>query len=284
MTVTLRAAVWMVGAILSFTSMAVAGRAVSPDLDTFEIMLYRSLIGVAIVLAVAVWSGSISQVNAGRWRLHLARNAAHFAGQNLWFFALTVIPLAQVFAFEFTTPIWVLLLSPLIVQEPIRRAGLFAALIGFVGILIVARPSPDTINAGVVAAALCAVGFAMTSLMTRRLTRSESITSILVWLTGTQAVFGLICAGFDADIAVPVTASLPWLLLLGLAGLAAHFCLTKALSLAPAAVVTPIDFARLPLIAVIGAIFYDEDIEIYVVIGGVLILAANWLNLTRGRG
>ncbi len=283
MSPTLRAALWMIGAIVSFTSMAIAGRAVSLDLDTFEIMLYRSLIGIVVVLAVAGWAGTLHQVSAGRWRLHLARNLAHFAGQNLWFFALTVIPLAQVFAFEFTTPIWVLLLSPLLLGEPIRRAGAIAAAIGFVGILIVARPSPESLNAGVLAAALCAVSFAITSLLTRKLTRSDSITSILIWLTGLQAVLGLICAGMDADIALPTAANLPWLVLIGLSGLAAHFCLTTALSLAPAAVVTPIDFARLPLIAVIGALFYAEPIDSSVIIGGALILAANWLNLTRGQ-
>ena len=106
---TLRACLWMIGAIVSFTSMAIAGRQVSFALDTFEIMLYRSLMGIVIVCTVAGLSGTWRQINRQQLGLHAIRNAAHFTGQNLWFFAITAIPLAQVFALEFTSPIWVLL-------------------------------------------------------------------------------------------------------------------------------------------------------------------------------
>ncbi len=113
MTDTLKAALWMIGAIVSFTTMAIAGRAVSFELDTFEIMLFRSLTGIVIVLIVASFAGTLRQVNRQQLGLHTIRNIAHFSGQNLWFYAITVIPLAQVFALEFTTPIWVILFAPL---------------------------------------------------------------------------------------------------------------------------------------------------------------------------
>ena len=127
---TLRAAVWMTGAIASFTAMAIAGRAVSFALDTFEIMFYRSLIGILIVGSVALGTGKWREITNRNLGLHFGRNLAHFAGQNLWFFAITVIPLAQVFALEFTTPIWVILLSPIFLAEPIRKAGVIAASAG----------------------------------------------------------------------------------------------------------------------------------------------------------
>ena len=123
MTTTLRAATWMVGAISAFTMMAIAGRAASLDLDTFEIMLYRSLVGLLIVGFVAWKAGTLHQISRDRIGLHFARNLFHFTGQNLWFFAITVIPLAQVFALEFTTPIWVILLSPFILGERITKIG-----------------------------------------------------------------------------------------------------------------------------------------------------------------
>ena len=135
---TLRAALWMIGAILAFTSMAVSGRAAALDLDTFEIMLYRSCVGLIIVLIVGKSFGTLGQIRLAHMGLHSLRNLAHFSGQNLWFYAITVIPLAQVFALEFTTPIWVILLSPLILREKITPIGAISAIIGFVGILIVA--------------------------------------------------------------------------------------------------------------------------------------------------
>ncbi len=273
----------MIGAIVSFTSMALAGRAVSFELDTFEIMLYRSLTGILIVLLVGSAAGTLGQVTRRTPGLHLIRNVAHFTGQNLWFYALTVLPLAQVFALEFTTPIWVILLSPLLLGERITGIKLIAAVIGFCGILLVARPDQVGLNSGVVAAATAAIGFALAGIFTRKLTQTETITCILVWLTGLQALFGLVCAGFDGDIALPSAQTAPFLVLIGCAGLLAHFCLTKALSLAPASIVMPMDFVRLPVIAVVGALVYGETIAPLVFVGAALIFAGNWVNLRMNR-
>jgi drug/metabolite transporter (DMT)-like permease len=145
--------------------------------------------------------------------------------------------------------------------------------------LVVTRPGAESLNMGVFTAALSAVGFALSIVFTKRLTRSETITCILFYLTIMQAVFGIICAGWDGDIALPDATTLPWLLLIGCAGLLAHFCLTTALSIAPATVVVPIDFARLPLIAVIGMAFYNEPLDIFVFLGAALIFAGNYYNL-----
>jgi len=277
---TLQAAIWMIGAITSFTLMAIAGRAVSIELDTFEIMLFRSITGIVIVMAVAAYAGTLKQIGRTRLGLHTTRNICHFAGQNLWFYAITLIPLAQVFALEFTTPIWVILLSPLLLKERLTAVGLLSAAIGFIGILIVARPDPANISLGLIAAASCAVFFALTAIFTRTLTRTENITTILFYLTVMQAVFGLVCAGYDGDIALPSATALPWVILIGCAGLMAHFCLTNALRIAPASVVMPIDFARLPTIAIVGMLLYNEPLEVFVFVGAILIFAANYLNIT----
>lgn len=278
-----RAALWMIGAIVSFTSMAVAGRAISGHLDTFEIMLYRSIVSFLIVITVAKLAGTHRDINFKYFRLHLLRNIFHFIGQNLWFFALPMIPLAQLFAFEFTSPIWVLLLAPIFLGEAITQQKLAIAALGFVGVLIVARPEINGLDIGIVAAAASAIGFAGAAILTRKLTVHNSLTKILFFLTGLQILFGLICAGYDGNIAIPNSVTLPWLILIGVAGLAAHFCMTKSLTLAPASVVMPVDFIRLPLIAVIGVIFYGEEVDIYVFMGAILILAANYLNLKQRR-
>jgi len=278
----LLAAAWMTGAIASFSAMAVAGRAVSFDHDTFEIMLYRSLMGIAIMVSIGVAFGLLPQITRRHMGLHLLRNICHFTGQNLWFFALPLIPLATLFALEFTSPIWATLLAPLVLGERLTRIRLVAAGLGFAGVLIVARPDPGALEIGAFAAAAAALAFAGSALFTRKLTRTETTFCILFWLTVMQAIMGLICAGADADIALPSAASLPWLVLIACAGLCAHFCLTTALSLAPAGVVMPMDFARLPVIAVVGMAFYGEPLQWAVALGAVVILAANWLNIRRG--
>lgn len=276
---TLKAVTYMSGAIVSFSAMAVAGRAISFELDTFEIMLFRSLVGFITVLTIGYFAGSLKQITRRHMGLHLMRNVSHFTGQNLWFFAITAAPLAQVFALEFTSPLWVLMFSPLLLGERLTRMRVVAALMGFIGILIVTRPTGDSLNIGVITAALSAIGFAGSAIFTKKLTRSETITCILFYLTAMQAVFGLICAGYDGDIAIPSIASLPWLVLIAFAGLLAHFCLTTALSLAPATVVMPVDFIRLPVIATVGMLFYAEAIDVWVFVGAAIIFAGNYMNI-----
>jgi len=275
----LRAALWMIGSIASFSLMAVAGRAVSFELDTFEIMMYRSFVGLIVIFLVAGATGHYRDITTRTPGLHLVRNLSHFAGQNLWFYAITVIPLAQVFALEFTSPLWVLVLSPLILGERMTPMRSLAAVCGFIGILIVARPTPDTVSPGTVAAALAAIGFAFSIIFTKRLTRTETLTCILFWMTVMQAVFGLVCAGIDGDISWPTAITAPWLIVIGLGGLLAHFCLTTALSIAPATVVIPVDFARLPVIAVVGMLVYNEPIDLFVILGAAIIFSANYLNI-----
>lgn len=274
-----RAALWMTGAITSFSAMAIAVRELKGAHDTFEIMAVRSLVGLVIVLAAALATGRLGEIRAHRLGGHVLRNAIHFTGQNLWILAVTLIPLAQVFALEFTTPIWVLLLSPLFLGERITRLRVVAALMGFVGILVVARPDAGHLNLGMAAAAASAICFALTGITTKVLTRHESIVSILFWLTVLQGVFGIVMAFWDGVVHWPTAASLPWLVLIGVTGVVAHFCLTSALRLAPASFVMPIDFARLPLIAVAGAVLYGEAIDAAVLVGAAIIFAGNYLNV-----
>lgn len=269
----------MTGSIASFSAMAVAGREVSDSLDTFEIMMYRSLVGVVVVCALVAMTGAWRSIRTDRLGTHVVRNLAHFTGQNLWFYAVTVIPLAQVFALEFTSPIWVIVLSPLVLGERLTAVRAFAAIMGFIGILIVARPDMAGLNAGVITAASSAIFFALTIMLTKRLTRHEGIASILFWLTTMQLVMGVVMAGYDGDIALPDWQTGPWVFLIGCAGLLAHYCLTNALAIAPATVVVPIDFIRLPTIAVIGMLVYGEVIDIWVFVGAAIIFAGNYVNI-----
>lgn len=275
----LLAALWMIGAIIAFSSMAIGGRAVARELDSFELMMYRSYIGLIVVLIVGVIWGKFGEVRFNNLRLHGLRNLGHFIGQNLWFTALPLITLAQLFALEFTSPIWVVIFAVAFAGETINRSRIIAVVFGFIGALIVARPGFGGDALGLALATASAIGFAVSIVSTKVLTRTETIFGILFWLTAMQAVFGTITAGWDANIAWPSLAIWPWVVLVGFAGLIAHTCLTNALAVAPATIVTPMDFIRLPAIALVGMLFYNEAIDIWVFIGAFLIFAGNYLNL-----
>lgn len=279
------AALWMLCSIGGFSALAVAGRQIGAALDTFEMMLYRSLIGLAAVALAAVLTGRRAEMRPRHLRLHLFRNTLHFAGQNLWLHALALIPLAQLFALEFSAPVMVALAAPFVLGERLTPTRLLSAALGFAGVLIVARPGGigggmgGGVSIGVAAALLCAVSFAATALVTKRLTERVSVLAILFWLAAIQSGLGLVTAGWDGRVALPQGAVLAWVTVLGLSGLVAHLGLTKALSLAPASVVTPLDFLRLPVIALVGAAFYGEAFDPLVLVGGAVIFAANWINI-----
>ena len=273
-----RAALWMLGAVFSFSAMAIAGRELSDTLDTFEIMFYRSLIGVGLVVSIGYVSGTLGSIQSQRLGLHSVRNLSHFIGQNLWFYAVAFIPLAQLFAFEFSTPLWVALFAPWVLGERWTRTRLLAVFTGFCGILLVARPASVQLSPAIFAAALCAIGFAGAVLSTKLLARHESTTSILFWLVMMQSVFGLLCAGYDGEIQAPGE-HWPWVALVAVCGLVAHFCITTALQLAPATVVAPMEFIRLPLISVLGLWLYGEALNVWVFVGAGIILLANLINI-----
>ncbi|MDG4648804.1 DMT family transporter [Roseibacterium sp. SDUM158017] len=273
----------MVGAILSFSAMAVAGRAAALELDTFELMSWRSAVGLLIVLTIGAFAGTLGQVTRRRMHLHVARNIAHFTGQNLWFYAITVSPLALVFALEFTSPLWTMLLAAIFLGERMTRAKALAGGLGFAGVLMIVQPGAAPLSSGMVTAAMAAVMFATTAIFTKKLTATETITCIMFYLTAMQLVLGLACSLIDGDMAMPSLATAPWVVLIAVAGLTAHFCLTTALSMAPASIVMPMDFARLPAIAVVGMLFYDEPLLWGVLGGAALIFAGNYVNIIAAR-
>jgi len=276
---TIQAAIWMTGTIVSFSAMAVSGREISFELDTFEIMMYRSIIGLIIVLLLAKLFKTHREISTQNLSLHFYRNLSHFTGQNLWFYALTLIPFAQLFAFEFSVPLWVMLAAPFLLGERLTNIRIISILVGFIGILIVTRPWLAGLAPGIIPAALCAIGFACSVIFTKQLTQKVSITCILFWLTSMQLLMAIICAGYDGDISLPSSSNFIWIIIIGIGGLLAHFCITKALQLAPATVVTPIDFCRLPVIAAIGYVFYNESLDIFIIGGAIIIFIANYINI-----
>ncbi|SDW71528.1 DMT family transporter [Roseicitreum antarcticum] len=282
----LKAALWMGGAIASFVFMTIAGRAIQIELNSFELMFWRSVIGFWIVIALIVTHPRFRNALPGqRWQiirptnpaLHLTRNVFHFAGQNLWFYGIMMIPLSQLVAIEFTSPIWVALLSPLVLAERLTRRKLGAAMLGFAGVLLVAQPGLQPINSGHIAGMLAAVGFAMNIMLTKRIMRHDAVLCVLFWMTLLQALFGLILSTLGG-FTWPSTEVVPWLFVVGITGLTAHFCLTTALSVAPATTVAPMEFARLPIIALVGVWVYAEALDPWVFAGAVIIFSANWIN------
>ena len=272
------AALWMIGAVVSFSTMAVAGRAVFEELDVYQLMFYRSALGLPLILVFAAFDkGGLRQFRTRRIGLHIARNLSHLVGQFGWFFALAVIPLAQLFALEFTTPLWVTALAPLLLGESLTRMRLAAVALGFMGVLVVLRPGLADVSLGSIIMLIGAVGFAGSLMATKRMTVTEKPLTIIFYMTLIQTPVGLLLAINDLHWPTPVTGL--WLILVAILGFTAHFCIIRAFSLAVAIVVAPMDFLRLPIIAAVGVLIYGEALELWVFVGGALVLVGNYGNL-----
>jgi drug/metabolite transporter (DMT)-like permease len=277
----LRAALWMVGALLSFTAMAISGRVLSAELTTFQILFFRSLVGL-VVIGVLVHRAGGTVLRTRAPVTHLVRNVAHFGGQYGWFYGIAHIPLAQVFAIEFTMPIWTALLAVPMLGERLGRGRIVAVAMGFAGILIILRPGASSVSAAALAVLGAAFAYAISHVLTKRLSATDSPLAILFFMTAIQLPLGLLPA--LSGWRWPAPAYWPWVALVALGALSAHYCLTRALRLADATAVIPMDFLRLPLIALVGFGFYHEPLEPAVMLGAAVIFAATYINLKSASG
>jgi drug/metabolite transporter (DMT)-like permease len=276
----MRAALWMLGAVVSLSTMAISGRELSAELNTFQILFFRSVVGLAVISALLQRAGW-HQVRTRVFGVHVWRNVSHYAGQFGWFFALGVIPLAEVFAIEFTTPIWTAMLASFLLGERLNRLRAVAMATGFVGVLVILRPGLAVVSIGALAVLGAAVAYAVAYVMTKKLSATESPLSILFYMTAIQLPLGLAAALFDWR--WPSAWAWPWVAVVAVTALLAHYCITRAFRLADATVVVPLDFLRLPLIAVLGWLLYAEPVNGWVLLGALIVFAGVWLNVKSAQ-
>ena len=270
------AALWMSGTLVSFMLMAIGGRQLSGQLSTFQILFFRSMIGLLIV-AFLLWRTGWRQIYTKLFRIHALRNIAHFGGQFGWFYGIAYIPLAEVFALEFTVPVWTAVLATVLLGEQITRARLTAIVFGVLGVILILRPGLAVINPASLAVLGGALGYALSHTLTRRLALVDTPLTILFYMTLIQLPLGFVTSIFDWT--TPSAAMLPWIIVVGVTALSGHYCMARALALADAIVVVPMDFLRLPLIAFIGALFYGEPLDWLVLAGGSVMFTGNLVNI-----
>jgi drug/metabolite transporter (DMT)-like permease len=272
----IRAALWMIGALVSFMAMAIAGRQLSVELTTFQILFFRSFVGLLVVLVLLRRSGWW-RAKTRVFGTHLLRNVAHFGGQYGWFYGIAFIPLTEVFAIEFTIPIWTAVLATIFLGERMTGLRALSVALGFVGILVILRPGMAVLSVPALAVLAGALCYAISHVFTKRLSGTETPLTILFYMTVIQLPLGL--APALPHWVWPSAALWPWVGVVAVTALSAHYCLTRAFQLADATVVIPMDFLRLPLIAVVGFLFYGETLKIWVFVGALIVFAATWLNL-----
>jgi drug/metabolite transporter (DMT)-like permease len=270
----------MVGALIMFSGMAISVRQLTGSMGSFQILFLRSLVSLLLLLAILPWFGWRT-LRTRHARLHVLRNLLHFGGQYAWVYAIALLPLATVFAIEFTVPVWTAALAALILGERLNRGRVVALVLGMAGIVIILHPGFGAVPPAALVMLAGAFGFAAALIATKRLSENDSALAVLFYMAVIQLPLGLIPA--LAVWVVPRPADLPWILAVGVTGLGAHFCMTRALRAADASLVVPLDFLRLPLIAVVGMVFYGEPVELPTLLGAAVIFAGSWYSLRSER-
>jgi drug/metabolite transporter (DMT)-like permease len=268
---------WMSGTLFSFVIAAVSVRAMSKTFNAFEIMSLRSAGGLVILGVLAAFQpGLWASVRINRMGLQTFRNVVHFGSQICWTIAIAMLPFATVFALEMTIPAWVTILAVIFLGERMFASRAAALALCVVGALVILRPGHEAFQPAALIMLLGALLFAIAAISTKKLITTETTFSIMLWMNLMQLPLNF--AGSDPAFLVGFT---PVLILptLGIcvAGLAIHYCLANAFRCADAIMVIPMDFLRVPLIAVIGWAFYGENPDLYVFAGaGLIVIGVLW--------
>jgi drug/metabolite transporter (DMT)-like permease len=274
-----KAAFWMALSITSFLAMSVAGRATTAELNVFQVLELRSVIGFFILLPLVMTSGGFAAMRTERPLAHIARNVIHYTGQAAWLYALTLIPLAVLISIEFTTPIWTAILAVSFLGEKLSRPRLAAIVLGLIGVVVIVRPGVGSMDPGHLVVLGAAVCFGISLVLVKSLTRTDSVVRIIFWMLVIQSAVGLVPALYEWR--NPSLALWPWIFVIAFTGMSSHFCLARALVYADATIISPMDFLRVPLSALVGWLLYSEQIDAFTAGGALLILMGNLLNLQR---
>ena len=267
----LRAAAMMVGAMIFFGMMSSFIRLASAQLHAFEIVFFRNFLAVLIMLPWVMRHG-LGSMRTNRFGLLSLRAVLNVSAMLAGFTALTLIPLAEATALSFTAPLFATVGAALILGETVRARRIAAVLIGFAGTMIVLRPGVEAITPGALLAILNAFLLAMTLLVVKVLTRTERPESVVIYMVLLQTPMALVPALFVWQWPEPLTWL--WLFALAGAGTAGHILFTRAMAIAEVTQVQPFEFIRLPLIAVIAYLLFDEVPTVWTWLGGAVIFAA----------
>jgi drug/metabolite transporter (DMT)-like permease len=272
-----RVVLWMTGALLSFSTMAVSIRTLFGTLDIIEILAIRNASGLAILLAIGLAQPHLLRsVTLHRAGLQLTRNTVHFGAQYLWALSLTLLPLATVFALEFTMPAYAAILAVIFLGERLTPGRIGVVVFGFLGVLVILRPGLESFKPASLLVLSAAFGFAVALIQTKALTSTETTYAIVFWMNAVQMPMALIGSDLSAFLKLGLANAVA-VCGVAISGLTSHFCLTQAFRFGDASLVVPLDFMRIPLIAFVGWWLYGEPLDAYVFAGaGLIVLGVSW--------
>lgn len=267
-----RGALWMCAAATAFALMITLVRHLTDGLHPLQVVFFRTAFGLLAMLPWLLRQG-VGVMRTSRLRLHLLRALIGIFAMVGWFTTLSLMPLAEATALSFTAPIFTSVLAVLLLGEAMRARRWSATALGFLGAAIILRPGAGTLQPAALLAIVTAAVWASSTILVKVMARTESagaITTYMVLLTTPMTLAAALFVWQN-----PSLGQLGWAALLGAAGSTGHFCMSRALATADATVVAPLDYLRLPIVALIAFIAFGEVPGVWVWLGGAVIAASS---------
>ena len=277
----MNALMWMSGALFSFCFMAVAARELSATMGTFEMLFSRAAIGLLLVTLIILKTKDHSYFKTQRLKFHFGRDITHLMGQYGWFVGVSLLPLSQVFALEFTAPLWTSILAMIFLGEILTLRRFIAIVLGFSGVFLIVNPGEGIFNFNSLYVIAAAILFSVGNTFSKSLVKTDRPLTILFYMSLIQLPIALVLS-FQSLI-MPDAVQSFWMLVIGLTSMASHFCMSKAMQKTDLSIVVTLDFFRLPLITLVGVLLYQEAFKWVMVVGALMVFSANLINLYQSK-
>ena len=267
----IRGALWITLANMFFTAMAGIIRHVSADIHPFEIAFFRALFGL-ILMAPWFLRLGVASVRSRRVGMHVCRALFMLGAAMAWFTAISLMPIAEVTALTFTTPLFASLGAALFLAEKVGLRRAVAIGVGFAGAMIILRPDVEALTMPAMAALASAVFGAVGMLIVKSLSRTESPATIVIYVGLLLTPLSLVPALFVWT--TPSLETLAWLAALGLVANLGHMPFARAMASADATAILPFDFLKLFFSATMGYLLFAEVPDVWTWIGATVIFGA----------
>ena len=272
-----KGALWMIAAAAALTAMAVCIRYL-PAYSVLLMIFLRNVVNLILMAPSMIRQGK-SMILTQRLGTHALRNLVLYAGNCAWFYGVTLIALADVASLQFTSPLFTAIIAAAFLGEKIGGHRMIAILVGFAGALIIIRPGMIPINLGTVMILIAALLYSCAHVVTKRLSDTESGTTVVFYMSVTILVYSAIPAFFVWQ--TPAWADMPAMIGLGITGYATHYCITRSLAVGDASFVIAFDFMRLPFSAILGWLLFQEMLDSWTIAGALIIFAAGYYSTVR---
>jgi drug/metabolite transporter (DMT)-like permease len=253
-----------------FAGMHACIRYLSSDLHPFEIAFFRNLFGMFVLIPFVIQAGPVI-LKTKHINLHLLRAAFNMIAMLLFFYALSITPLALVQALSFTAPLFTTILAVFFLGEIVRFRRWAAIIVGFIGVLIILRPGIQTIPLGAFLVLGSASVWAMTMIIIKKLSDTDSALVITFYMSFFLTILSITPAVLVWE--WPEGIQWFWLIGIGMAGTLGQFCIAKAFSFADATIVLPIDFAKIVWGALLGYLFFSEAVDVLTWVGATVVFS-----------